>query len=39
MLDSTKGTIVIGGESAIEDRYVAPTVVLNPPEDDRLVTE
>ena len=39
MLDSTQGTIVIGGESDVENRYVAPTVVLNPPEDDRLVTE
>ncbi|KAI0709501.1 aldehyde dehydrogenase [Earliella scabrosa] len=39
MLESTQGTIVIGGECDVENRYVAPTVVVDVPDDDRLVTE
>ncbi|KAI1081307.1 aldehyde dehydrogenase [Whalleya microplaca] len=39
MLDTTKGKIVMGGETDKSDLYIAPTVVLVDSLDDPMVTE
>ncbi|KAI8968779.1 NAD-aldehyde dehydrogenase [Trametes punicea] len=39
LLDETKGTIVIGGDVDISQRYVAPTVVKDVRRDDALMLE
>jgi aldehyde dehydrogenase (NAD+) len=39
MLDSTKGTIVLGGDADRETKYIAPTIVRNVGSDDSLMRE
>ena len=39
MVDNTKGTIVFGGETDVEERYVAPTLVKNVRADDPLMSQ
>ncbi|XP_053708754.1 aldehyde dehydrogenase family 3 member B1 [Synchiropus splendidus] len=39
MLKRSKGKIVVGGESNLEDKYIAPTVVVDVSEDDALMEE
>ncbi|XP_038164356.1 aldehyde dehydrogenase family 3 member B1 [Cyprinodon tularosa] len=39
LLDRTKGKVLIGGESDQEDKYIAPTVVVDVAEDDALMEE
>ncbi|KAM9780527.1 aldehyde dehydrogenase family 3 member B1 [Neosynchiropus ocellatus] len=39
MLKRSKGKIVVGGESDLEDKYMAPTVVVDVSEDDALMEE
>ena len=39
LLDNTRGTIVLGGETDVENRYIAPTVVKDVKGDDSLLTE
>lgn len=39
LLDNTKGTVVIGGETDRETKYVAPTIVRNVGPDDALMSE
>ena len=39
LLDSTKGTIVFGGDVKVSEKYVAPTLVKNVPGDDSLMSE
>ncbi|KAI1792769.1 NAD-dependent aldehyde dehydrogenase [Ganoderma leucocontextum] len=39
LLDNTKGTIVLGGETDVENRYIAPTVVKDVKGDDSLLTD
>uniref|UniRef100_A0A3Q1I6M7 Aldehyde dehydrogenase n=1 Tax=Anabas testudineus TaxID=64144 RepID=A0A3Q1I6M7_ANATE len=39
LLGKTKGKVVVGGESNQEDKYIAPTVVVDVPEDDALMEE
>ncbi|XP_047212078.1 aldehyde dehydrogenase family 3 member B1-like isoform X1 [Girardinichthys multiradiatus] len=39
LLEQTKGKVVIGGESDQEDKYIAPTVVVDAGEDDALMAE
>ncbi|MED6285780.1 hypothetical protein CHARACLAT_032631, partial [Characodon lateralis] len=39
LLEQTKGKVVIGGESDQEDKYIAPTVVVDAGEDDALMSE
>uniref|UniRef100_A0A8C5GNM3 Aldehyde dehydrogenase n=1 Tax=Gouania willdenowi TaxID=441366 RepID=A0A8C5GNM3_GOUWI len=39
LLEKTRGRIVIGGESDQEDKYMAPTVVVDVSEDDALMAE
>jgi aldehyde dehydrogenase (NAD+) len=38
-LKESKGTIVIGGESDEKELYMSPTVVINPSDDEPLMTE
>lgn len=38
-LDETKGTVVFGGETDLENKYVAPTLVRDVPSDDSLMQE
>ena len=39
LLDETKGTIVLGGQTDVEQRYIAPTVVANVGEGDVLLED
>lgn len=39
LLERTKGKVVIGGESNQEEKYIAPTVVVDVQEDDALMAE
>nr|QQY02511.1 aldehyde dehydrogenase family 3 member A2 [Cryptocotyle lingua] len=39
LLSETKGKIVYGGDSAQDDLYIAPTVVINVKPDDSLMSE
>lgn len=39
LLDNTKGTIVLGGDTNREAKYVAPTIVRNVRPDDSLMSE
>ncbi|CAJ1075632.1 aldehyde dehydrogenase family 3 member B1 [Xyrichtys novacula] len=39
MLKKTSGKVVLGGESNEEDKYIAPTVVVDVAEDDALMEE
>ena len=39
MLDATGGTVVCGGETDVEKRYVAPTIVRDVKEGDSLLSE
>ena len=39
LLDNTRGTVILGGETDIGDRYIAPTVVKDVPGDDSLMSE
>ncbi|CDO75126.1 hypothetical protein BN946_scf185010.g51 [Trametes cinnabarina] len=39
LIDETKGTIVLGGQTDVENRYIAPTVVRDVPVDDALMSE
>ncbi|TCD61742.1 hypothetical protein EIP91_007991 [Steccherinum ochraceum] len=39
MLKATKGDIVLGGEIEVKERYVAPTLVINPSLDEPLMQE
>uniref|UniRef100_A0A674EHV7 Aldehyde dehydrogenase n=1 Tax=Salmo trutta TaxID=8032 RepID=A0A674EHV7_SALTR len=39
MLENSKGKVVIGGESREEDRYIAPTVLVDVQESDALMQE
>jgi len=39
LLDDTKGTVILGGDSDRETKYVAPTVVRNVGPDDSLMRE
>lgn len=39
MLKATKGDIVLGGEIEVKERYVAPTLVINPSLDEPLMRE
>ena len=39
LLDKTKGTIVIGGETDADTKYIAPTVVKDVKGDDSLMSE
>jgi aldehyde dehydrogenase (NAD+) len=38
-LESTKGTIVVGGETDESQRYIAPTIVKDVKGDDSLMVE
>ena len=38
LLDNTKGTIVLGGEIDVSEKYVAPTVVKDVRGDDSLMS-
>lgn len=39
LLDDTKGTIILGGDTDRETKYIAPTVVRNVGSDDALMRE
>ena len=39
LLDNTKGTIVFGGDTDVENRYIAPTLVRNVSGDDPLMSQ
>ena len=39
LIDSTKGTIVAGGQCDVDSRYVAPTIVDNVTAEDSLMSE
>lgn len=39
LLDDTKGTVVLGGDTDRETKYVAPTIVKNVGPDDSLMSE
>ncbi|XP_041826744.1 aldehyde dehydrogenase family 3 member B1 [Melanotaenia boesemani] len=39
LLGKTRGKVVVGGESNQEDKYIAPTVVVDVAEDDALMKE
>uniref|UniRef100_A0A8C6WTK3 Aldehyde dehydrogenase n=1 Tax=Neogobius melanostomus TaxID=47308 RepID=A0A8C6WTK3_9GOBI len=39
LLGRSKGTVVLGGESDEADKYIAPTVLVDVPEDDALMQE
>ncbi|KAM4531013.1 aldehyde dehydrogenase family 3 member B1 isoform 1-T2 [Odontesthes bonariensis] len=39
LLGKTSGKVVVGGESDQEDKYIAPTVVVDVAEDDALMAE
>jgi aldehyde dehydrogenase (NAD+) len=39
LLDTTKGTIVIGGETDADTKYIAPTIVKDVKGDDSLMSE
>lgn len=39
LLGKTSGKVVVGGESNQEDKYIAPTVVVDVAEDDALMAE
>lgn len=39
LLDNTKGTVVLGGDTNRETKYMAPTIVRNVNFDDPLMSE
>ena len=39
LLDNTKGTIVLGGDTDRETKYIAPTIVRSVGPDDSLMSE
>ncbi|OCH93073.1 NAD-aldehyde dehydrogenase [Obba rivulosa] len=39
LIDETRGEVVVGGQADVEQRYIAPTIVKNVPEDDSLMSE
>ncbi|OJT05215.1 Aldehyde dehydrogenase family 3 member B1 [Trametes pubescens] len=39
MIDGTKGTIVVGGDTDVSQRYIAPTIVKDVRGDDSLMAE
>ena len=39
MIDGTQGTIVCGGDTDVENRYIAPTVVRDVKDGDSLLSE
>ncbi|KAH6918157.1 aldehyde dehydrogenase [Coprinopsis sp. MPI-PUGE-AT-0042] len=39
LLDNTKGTIVVGGETNPETKYIAPTIIKDVPGDDSLMSD
>lgn len=39
LLDNTKGTVVIGGEVDVENKYVAPAIIKDVREGDSLLSE
>lgn len=39
MLQRSSAKVVVGGESNLEDKYIAPTVVVDVPEDDPFMKE
>ena len=39
LLDTTKGTVILGGDTDRETKYVAPTIVRNVDSDDSLMVE
>ncbi|XP_017292281.1 aldehyde dehydrogenase family 3 member B1 [Kryptolebias marmoratus] len=39
LLRKTRGKVVVGGENNQEDKYIAPTVLVDVPEDDILMSE
>ncbi|KAI0750051.1 aldehyde dehydrogenase [Daedaleopsis nitida] len=39
LLDETKGTVILGGGTDVENRYIAPTVVRDVKADDSLLRE
>lgn len=39
LLDDTKGTVILGGDTDRETKYVAPTIVKNVGPDDSLMSE
>lgn len=39
LLDNSKGTVVLGGETNRETKYMAPTIVRNVSSDDPLMSE
>ena len=39
LLDTTKGTVVLGGDADRETKYVAPTIIRNVSSDDSLMRE
>lgn len=38
-IDETKGKVVLGGQSNVENRYIAPTIVRDVPVNDSLMEE
>lgn len=38
-IDETKGTVVLGGQTDVEKKYIAPTVVKDVPFEDALMEE
>ena len=39
LLDNTKGTVVLGGQTDVAKRYIAPTVVRDVTGEDSLMSE
>lgn len=39
LLDNTKGTVVLGGETDAAQRFIAPTIVRDVTPDDSLMSE
>lgn len=39
LLDNTKGTTILGGDTDRDTKYVAPTIVRNVSPDDSLMSE
>ena len=39
LLDNTKGTVILGGDTDRETKYIAPTIVRNVGPDDSLMSE
>ena len=39
LLENTRGTIVLGGETDVDNKYIAPTIVKDVDGDDSLMSE